>query len=225
MSNSDLLEREDRHFIAFARSLTPAEWAQPSLCSAWTNHDVLAHLVIGCSMSVPSLCWAMTTHRMNFDHTNTVVAQRLARRSSPDVLIDDFELFIARRRGIGRLFPPALLLGDHVIHQLDIALALAKPADIPDEIVDTVLATEVSLPNPFVPAKRYASGLTLRATDTGWTSTSDDGSHGVVEGRAAHLASVLAGRPGALAHLSGDGVPALSAHLERAALRRRPVPG
>jgi len=213
MSNRDLLKRQDRCFIDFARSLTPREWTQPSLCSEWTTHEVLAHLVIGYSISVPSLCWALTTHRMGFDPTNSALAQRLAQQRSPQELIDSFELLIDHRRGIGRVFPPGLLLGDHVLHHLDIALALRRPAEVPDEIVDAVLATEVGLANPFVPAKRNASGLSLHATDTGWTSTTDGRACGMVEGRAVHLASALAGRPHALALLSGDGVPTLSSRI------------
>lgn len=213
MSNRDLLKRQDHYFVEFARSLTPAEWTRPSLCSEWTTHDVLAHLVIGYSISVPSLCWSMVRHRMQFDGTNTSLAQRLAHRCSPEELIDSFELLIDHRHGIGRVFPPGLLLGDHVLHHLDISLALSRPADVPEEIVDAVLATEVGLPNPFVPAKRNAAGLTLRATDTGWTSTADGNAFGVVEGKAAHLASALAGRPRALAFLSGDGVPTLSSRI------------
>jgi uncharacterized protein (TIGR03083 family) len=211
VSSRDLLRRHDHDFVDFARSLTPAEWTRPSLCSEWTAHDVLAHLVIGYSMSAPSLFWAMATRRFNFDRTNTSVAQRLARRHSPDELVDSFELLVDDPRGIGRLLPPTLLLGDHVMHHLDIALALGKRAEIPDETVDAVLDTEVGLPNPFVPARRNASGLTLRATDTGWTSTGDG--RGVVEGAAAHLASALAGRPHALEYLSGDGLPTLSSRV------------
>ncbi|MET0699952.1 MAG: maleylpyruvate isomerase family mycothiol-dependent enzyme [Mycobacterium sp.] len=215
MSNRDLLKRHDRYFADFARSLTPVEWAQPSLCSKWTAHDVLAHLVIGYSISVPSLCWSMTRHRMDFDGTNTSLAQRLAHRRSPRELIDSFETLVDHPRGIGHVFPPGLLLGDHVMHHLDIALALRMPAEVPAEVIDAVLATEVGLPNPFVPAKRNAAGLTLRATDTGWTSTADGDACGVVEGRAAHLASALAGRPHALAYLSGDGVSTLGSRITR----------
>ena len=211
MSSHDLLRRHDHDFVDFARSLTPAEWTRPSLCSEWTAHDVLAHLVIGYGMSAPSLCWAMATRRMNFNRANTSVAQRLAHRHSAAELVDSFEVLVDDPRGIGRLLPPTLLLGDHVMHHLDIALALGKRAEIPDETVDAVLDTEVGLPNPFVPARRNASGLTLRATDTGWTSTGDG--RGVVEGEAAHLASALAGRPYALEFLSGDGVSTLRARI------------
>ena len=213
MSSRDLLKRHDHDFVDFARSLTPADWMQPSLCSEWTAHDVLAHLVIGYSISVPCLCWSMGRHRMNFDRANTQLAQHLAHRSSPRELIDSFELLIDHRRGIGRLFPPGLLLGDHVVHHLDIAFALHVPPAVPGEIVDAVLATEVGLPSPFVPAKRNASGLTLRATDTGWASNADGDACGVVEGRAAHLASALAGRAHALTLLSGDGVSTLSSRI------------
>jgi len=213
MSSRDLLQRQGHHFVDFARSLAPADWAQPSLCTQWTNQEVLAHLMIGYSLSVPALCWGMATHHLNFDDTNTALAQRLSAQHSPQALVDSFELLIDHKRGIGKLFPPRLLVGDHVLHHLDIALALAKPAGIPDDVLNAVLDTEVKIPNPFVPAKRNARDLTLRATDTGWTFSAGRGTRGVVEGHAAHLASALAGRPHALAFLDGDGVATLGARI------------
>jgi uncharacterized protein (TIGR03083 family) len=218
MSTRELLQTEDRLFVEFTRSLTAVEWTRASLCTAWNTHEVLAHLVVGCSISLSSLAWAMVTHRGNFDQTNAVVAKRLAQQRSPGELIDLFEQLSEHRRGIGRFFPPRLLVGDHLIHHLDIALALGKPAQVPGEIVDAVLKTEVGIPNPFVPARRNASGLALRASDTGWCSNVDRGARLVVQGKAIHLASVLAGRPHALAFLSGDGVDQLRARITQPAL-------
>ncbi|AQT79576.1 hypothetical protein B1R94_10265 [Mycolicibacterium litorale] len=214
MSARELLLRQDRSFLDFARSLTPRQWAMPSLCSQWTTHEVLAHLVIGSSMSVPSLCRELAVHRMNFDRTNAVVAQRLAYEYAPEALMDSFELLAERRHGIGKLFPPTLLMGDHVMHHLDIALALGEQVDVADEIIHAVLDAEVGIANPFVPAKRNASDLVLRASDTGWAFTAGRGALGVVVGEAAHIASALAGRPHALAFLEGDGVVVLRTRIE-----------
>jgi hypothetical protein len=113
---------------------------------------------------------------------------------------------IDRPRGLGRVFPRRLLLGDHVIHELDIVLPLGLQPTIETIAITAVLETQVRVPNPFVPAAARARGLRLRATDVDWT-------HGVsgpwVAGKAAHLASVLAGRRWALDLLTGDGVTAL----------------
>ena len=47
MSTRDLLRANDARFCALAGEFSDDEWSQPSLCEAWTNHDVLAHLVVG----------------------------------------------------------------------------------------------------------------------------------------------------------------------------------
>ena len=98
-------------------------------------------------------------------------------------------------------------MGDHVIHELDITYALGKEPAVPVSTVVAVLNTQVRVPNPFVPATARARGLNLLATDADWSHRADGPT---VTGRAAHLASVLAGRPCALPYLSGDGVATLS---------------
>lgn len=211
----ELLREHDRLFVAFARTLSPPDWTRASLCSAWTTHQVLAHLVVGYSVPIPSLALSLLSQRGNFDHANTAVAQHLATHQSPGELIDSFETLIDRPVGIGRLFPPRLLLGDHLLHHLDIALSLGEQVAIPGHLVDAVLDTEVHVPNPFVPARRNAAGLALRATDTGWTFANGADSRLAVEGRAIHLAAALAGRGDALASLAGDGVALLSSRLAR----------
>ena len=153
----------------------------------------------------------MTAHRGNFNCANAAVADRLASRHTPDELIGTFERLIGRPEGIGKAFPSRLLLGDHVLHHLDIALALRHPPSIPGHIVDAVLDTEVHIPNPFVLAKRNAGGLTLTATDTGWRFATRAGH--LVEGEAIYLAAALAGRTCALRALSGDGVPRLQRRI------------
>jgi uncharacterized protein (TIGR03083 family) len=194
-------------FVEFARGITAAEWAEPSLCTEWTNHDVLAHLVVGYSAAVPAIAATMLRHRGSFDAANTDLARALAAQRQPAELIDQFAALAHRPRGVGRVFPRRLLLGDHVIHELDIAYALGKESAIPPPTVAAVLDTQVRVPNPFVPAAARARGLNLRATDTDWTRRADGPG---VEGQAAHLAAALAGRRWALQHLSGLGVTALS---------------
>jgi len=40
----NLLHSNDIRFVKFARRLTDTDWTQQSLCTAWSNHEVLAHL-------------------------------------------------------------------------------------------------------------------------------------------------------------------------------------
>ena len=209
MSARELLRRNDLRFVEFANSMSAEEWHQPSLCTGWTNHQVLAHIVYGYQAPPIAMSTEIVRHGGSFDRANCALAGRLATRRAPAELIDDLTVAMHAPRGIGRVFPPRLLLGDHVIHELDIALAIGRAPEIPAETLTAVLETQVRVPNPFIPARSRARGLTLDAVDVGWQR----GAGPRVTGTAAQLASVLAGRPRALEHLHGDGVVTLGARL------------
>ncbi|WP_246398071.1 maleylpyruvate isomerase family mycothiol-dependent enzyme [Mycobacterium vicinigordonae] len=204
------LRANDIRFVDFSASLTANDWSQPSLCTQWTNHEVLAHLVLGYRSSVSELAVGMFRHRGSFDRANAALAAELALQRDPTELIDEFAALIHCPRGIGRVFPRRLLLGDHIIHELDIGFALGRKPAIDVAALACVLNTQVRVPNPFVPAAALARGLNLAATDVDWT-------HGwgalTVTGGAAQLASVLAGRPWGLDQLSGAGVSELRSRL------------
>jgi uncharacterized protein (TIGR03083 family) len=217
MSTRDLLRANDRRFGRIASTLSGDDWAAPSLCDAWSNHDVLAHLVIGYRTGARAVAAEMLGHRGSFDRANTAMACTLGATRSPDALLDEFERLVYRPRGLGRVFPPRLLLGDHVTHELDIYFAIDRDPDIPAETAVAVLNTQVAVPNPFVPAFRNSRGVRLRATDVDWR-------HGetgpVVEGRAVELVSVLGNRPRMLSRLCGEGVEVLSSRVSPHPIRR-----
>jgi hypothetical protein len=171
---------------------------------------VLAHIVHGYRASPVAMAAEIARHGWSFDRANCALARNLAVHHTPAELIDELAALIDAPRGIGRVFPPRLLLGDHVVHELDIALAIGREPEVPAEALTAVLETQVRVPNPFISARTRARGLTLRAEDIGWR-------HGAtgprITGSAAHLASVLAGRPQTLDHLDGDGVETLRARV------------
>lgn len=209
MSAADVLRANDLRFLDIVDGFTAADWTRPSLCTEWSNHEVLAHLVIGRSASVRDIATGMIRER-SFDRENTRAAKTLAADHAPGELLNDYRGFITQPTGVGKLFPRGLLLGDHVVHELDILFALDHTSSIPTKILVKVLNTQVGLPNPFVPAYFTARGLRLRATDAPWTH----GKSGpVIEGTTAALASVLAGRPKMLTHLSGEGAEMLTERL------------
>ncbi|AEV74300.1 hypothetical protein MycrhN_3783 [Mycolicibacterium rhodesiae NBB3] len=217
MSVRDLLRANDERFHAVAADLGPDDWAQPSLCEEWSNHDVLAHLVIGYRSGAAAASREILCHGGSFDRANAAMARTLAASHSPCELLDEFGRLIYRPRGLGRIFPPRLLLGDHITHELDIWFAIDRTPRIPDESTAAVLDTQVALPNPFVPAFRNSRGLRLRATDIDWAH----GDHGPrVEGRAAELVSVLGSRPRMLAALRGDGVELLASRVRPRRIHR-----
>jgi uncharacterized protein (TIGR03083 family) len=211
MTAAHPLARNDERFLTTVRDLADSDWARPSLCAQWTNHEVLAHLVHGARAPVGEFAARLYATRGGFHAANTALARELAARRSPTQLLDDLKRLRGNWRGLGRLLPERLMLGDHVMHELDIVYALDRPSTVPADVLTAVLNTVVTVPNPFVPARRRARGLTLRATDTAWTRPGAP--HLVVSGTAADLASVLAGRPHALSRLSGAGVPLLAERL------------
>jgi hypothetical protein len=87
--------------------------------------------------------------------------------------------------------------------------ALGREPGIPADALVAVLNTQVSVPNPFVPAFRNSRRLRLSATDADWTH----GDRGpIVDGRAAELVSVLGNRQ-AMLRLEGDGVEVLASRV------------
>lgn len=211
MTAARSLLRNDERFLADVANLSDSEWARPSLCTEWTNHEVLAHLVHGATAPIGGFAARIVATRGDFDAANAALASELAARRTPTELLGDLERLRGDWRGLGRLLPERLQLGDHVMHELDIVFALGRPSTVPPDVLADVLHTEVTIPNPFVPARRLARGLSLHATDVAWTRPGAP--HLVVSGAAADLASVLAGRPHALSRLTGDGVPVLKERL------------
>jgi len=217
VSARDRLRANDARFHALANTFSAQEWSRPSLCDDWSNHDVLAHLVVGLSAGPVAVAAEMVRHSGSFDRANAAMARKLAASRGPAELLDDFERLAGRPRGLGRYFPPRLLLGDHVTHELDMLYALGREPAIPADALVAVLNTQVAVPNPFVPAFRNSRGLRLIATDTDWTH----GERGpLVRGRAAELVSVLGDRPAILARLDGDGVDVLASRVSRRLIRR-----
>jgi hypothetical protein len=178
---------------------------------------VLAHLVVGCSAGVAVVTAETVRHGGSFDRANAALARSLAVTRSPAELLDDLGRLMLRPRGLGRSFPRRLLLGDHVTHELDMLFALGREPAISADALIAVLNTQVSVPNPFVPAFRNSRGLRLIATDADWTH----GERGaIVRGRAAELVSALGNRPATLARLDGDGVDVLASRVSRHLIRR-----
>jgi uncharacterized protein (TIGR03083 family) len=217
MSAGELLRSNDQRFRVLAGGLTDDDWAQPSLCEDWSNHDVLAHLVLGYRKGALAFTAEMLRQAGSFDRANARLARGTAEATTPAQLLDEFDRLIDHPRGLGRYFPRPLLLGDHVTHELDIIFALNLEPSIPVDTLIAVLNTQVAVPNPFVPAFRNSRGLRLIATDADWAH----GEKGpVVHGRAAELVSVLGGRPQMLPQLRSDGVELLASRVSRSPIRK-----
>ena len=136
--------------------------------------------------------------KMNAKYVRTMTAEM----SAADIVA-------AIRTSAGsRFMPPGLklpgVLTELVVHSSDISEGVGTAFDLPVE--DYVAALDhLKTVQPVFGSKKRIAGLTLRATDTAWST----GSGPVVEGPAQHLLLAIAGRRAALDRLSGDGLATL----------------
>ena len=73
MDHWDLIAAERRWLADLLDTLTPEQWATPSLCGAWSVKEVAVHLTSGPSTSVVTLLKAMAIGRGSFDRANRLL--------------------------------------------------------------------------------------------------------------------------------------------------------
>ena len=195
-----------------ARSLSPAQWASPSLCTDWRVCDVFGHMTYGgvtpMYRVVPRLLFL---YRGNLNRGSAIESVRYADTHTQAELIAEFERSSAHPVGIGKRIKPPELYVDHIVHELDVRRPLGLPTEWSSHELHAALAPAVTLKNALIAPATKAVGLRFVATDLDWT-------HGptgspVVEGPAEDLLLAVCGRPAGLATLTGDGVSLLSARL------------
>ncbi len=179
--------------------LTPGQWATPSLCGAWTVHDVVAHLVVPHVTSLPRFAVAMVRAGGNFDRASEALTAALATRP-PHELLDQL-----RAHADGRFRPPGFTsvapLTDVLVHGQDVRLPLGLDAPEPPQAWTPVLGFLVhpKARRGFVP--RPLPAVRLVADDVDWAH----GTGPEVHGPAAALALALLGRRARLDELDGPG--------------------
>jgi uncharacterized protein (TIGR03083 family) len=183
--------------------LAPERWTTPSLCEAWTVHDVLAHLVMPLRMPTSAILVAAVRARGSFDRANQALTAREAQRS-PDQLVADLHRLADHRfapPGFGSEAP----LADVLVHGEDIRIPLGLSSVADPQLWSSVLDLLMTKRARRGFAPRPVSGIRLRATDIGWSH--GDGPE--VAGPAAALALAVMGRNARLDRLGGPGVGVL----------------
>jgi uncharacterized protein (TIGR03083 family) len=178
--------------------LTAEQWATPSLCSEWTVHDVLAHLVSAAKMTPPRFLTKFAAAGFNFDKfTAKQVAVEGA--GGPAATLAAFRA--AQSRTSSPPGPNDTWLGEAIVHGEDIRRPLNIPHSYPLPDVTRALAF-YARSNAIIGGKSRVAGLTMKATDTDFSV----GSGPLVEGPALSLLLAASGRKSALTELSGPGV-------------------
>jgi uncharacterized protein (TIGR03083 family) len=194
---------ERAELAAFLATLTPEQWYAPSLCSEWTIKDVVAHTISYEELGPLGLLERFVKGRVV--RANEVGVDEFAALSPPQLL--DFLSNHLTPRGLTAGFGGMIALVDGMIHHQDIRRALGQPRTIPADRLGRVL--RVVPRNPRLGARRWIKGLRLRATDIDWAH----GRGPEVTGPGEALMMAMAGRPAAVADLSGPGLATLGKRL------------
>jgi uncharacterized protein (TIGR03083 family) len=181
--------------------LTPDQWATPSLCSGWTVHDVLAHLLSAAKMTPPKFFARFAGAGFNFDK---FAAKQVAIEGADGPAATLAAFRAAHDRTTSPPGPKETWLGEAFVHGEDIRRPLGITRDYPLPEVGRALGL-YTRSNAIIGGKKRVAGLTLRATDTDYSS----GSGPLVEGPIVSLLLVASGRKAALGELSGPGVDTL----------------
>lgn len=198
-----------RQIATLATDFTDAQRSHPSLCGRWSVNDVLGHLVVPLTVSLPRFALAIAKARGDFDGANDALARDTAQRlgeTLPGVLLE---------RADRRFVPPGgtayFQLADVLIHSQDILRPLGLPHSFDEADLGDVLGflTSPAASRGFVPRRRI-EGLRFVATDLDGRAF---GEGAIVEGPAEALIMAVAGRPAALPELAGLGVAPLSDRL------------
>lgn len=196
-----LIHAEREALIADLAALTGEQWATQSLCANWTVRDVLGHMIATAKMTPPKFFISMAAAGFRF---NNMTAKGVAAEATANPA-DGLSNF--RSHAKDTTHPPGpveAMLGEAVIHPADIRTPLGIAHEYPEEALIRV-ADFYKASNLIVGAKQRIEGLTLRATDTGWST----GSGPEVTGPHLSLILAMTGRSSALADLSGEGVATL----------------
>src|SRR3954467_245829 len=182
-------------------SLDGAQWQTPSLCADWTVHQLLAHMVATAEMTSLRFFGKFAGSGFNFAKMSAKDVEEHSTGGPPATLSNMRE---AQNRTTSPPGPVDSWLGETLIHSEDIrrplGIAHAYPLDAVTRTLDFYKNS-----NLIVGAKKRIAGLTLRATDTDWST----GSGPKVTGPAMSLLLAMTGRSAVLTDLAGPGVEAL----------------
>ncbi|MFC9748993.1 maleylpyruvate isomerase family mycothiol-dependent enzyme [Streptomyces niveus] len=186
--------------------LDDERWEAPSLCVAWTVHDVAAHLADTARTTRLGFLIGLARAKFDFDLQNARGVER-ERGASPQETLERLRQVASRRST-----PPAPLdsrLVEEIVHGEDIRRPLGLSHSYPSEAVVRSLRLQARTPASFGGAKELVARTRLTATDAGVSI----GEGPEVSGPALSLLLAVSRRRVALDDLDGPGLTALAAAI------------
>lgn len=205
----EMIADERRQLADLFGGLSADQWGTQSLCGAWKVHDIAAHLLMPLITPGPKFLLAMARSGGNFDKASRRLTTAVGKRSNEELVAG------LRENATSHFAPPGLgpqaPLTDCVVHGQDVRRPLDIGRSIGQERQRLVMdfLTSSKAQRGFSSRGRL-DDLELRATDLDWGS----GSGSLVEGPAESIMMAIAGRPAAIADLSGSGTEILRHRIE-----------
>lgn len=194
--------RPEREALAAdLQGIDAAAWRTPSLCPGWTVRDVLAHMTALARMTPVSFFGKLAASGFNPVRLQARDIAREKGASVEETLANFRTITAAKNRLPGQ---DRTLLGETLLHAEDIRRPLGIPHRYPLDALVTV-AELYKRSSLIAGTKRRVAGLSLQATDVGWSS----GSGPLVSGPMLSLLMAMAGREAAIDDLAGEGVAML----------------
>jgi uncharacterized protein (TIGR03083 family) len=204
MSTLDLIAAERRTIADELEGLTPEQLATPSLCGAWTVHDVAAHLIMPLTLGMGTVMAAMAASMGNFDKANIKLTAKVADRSISEIAAQ------LRAQAENKFTPPGMgfeaPLTDALVHGEDFRRPLGIEHQFDPEALRTSLGFVATKKGQRTfPGKGRLTALRFDAPDIGWSF----GDGALIQGGAPDVLLAMCGRTIALDKLTGDGVSTL----------------
>jgi uncharacterized protein (TIGR03083 family) len=207
-TDSMALATDERRDLAdLLDSLTPDQWATPSLCAGWSVRDVVAHILSYEELGWIGVAGAFARGWLRPRRVNDI---RLGayRDQTPEELRALLRAHLTPR-GLTAGFGGGIALTDCVIHHQDIRRPLRLPRSVPADRLERALS--LAMTAPTLPGRRNSRGLSIVPTDLDWRA----GNGAEVTGPGEALLLSLAGRPAALDDLAGPGAQLLRRRVAR----------
>jgi len=199
-----MVHAERAALIGDLEQLDDGQWEEPSLCTDWTVHDVVAHLADTARTTRTGFLVGLARARFDFDRQNARGVER-ERGASPRETLERLRQGASRRST-----PPAPLdsrLVEEVVHGEDIRRPLGLVRSYPEEAVVRSLRLQLRTPASFGGARELLARIRLTASDTDLST----GEGPEVSGSALSLLMAVSRRRAALDDLEGPGVTVLAA--------------